>query len=201
MRGPLLHVLALLSVLAVPAAAFALVLTLPRAPAAERIASDALGKVRKTSLVRSVETLPGQVLRASCRTLGHRRSLVTFSNGVRLRLENGHVTLLHPRRLPPQLRRSLDVEVALAGCPTTVARLLRRRLDRSVWEKGPTFLRLRTRGDLYVIRLSGARPLLELELSRTTLEAVGIVLRAGRLTASSRLVAESPRLPRPWKPA
>jgi len=190
-RSPLLHGLALLSVLAVPVGAFALVTTLPRAPAAERITSAALAEIREARSVRSVETLPGQTLRASCLTLSDNRSLIAFSSGVRLRLASGHLILLRPRRLPPQLRRSLYGEVLLAGCPNILSWQLGPRLSRSsFWKRGPAFLHLRTRGDLYVIRLSGRHPLLELELRQTTLEPVGIVLRDGRLSASSRLVLE-----------
>jgi len=193
-RSPLLRGLALLSVLAVPAAAFALVSTLPRAPAAERIASDALTEVREARSVRSVETLPGQTLRASCRTLSYKRSLIAFSNGVRLRLVGWHVVLLRPRRLPPRARRSLIAEAVLAGCPNTVSRMLGSRLFLSFRKRGPAFLRLRARGDdLYVIRLSEKHSFLELELRRATLDPVGIVLRTRGMRASSRLVVGKPR--------
>ena len=194
-RQTLLRALAFLSVLAVPAAAFVLIFTLPRAPAAERIASDALAEVQEARSVRSVETLPRQTLRATCRTLNHKRSLIAFSDGVRLRVVYGHVVVLNPRRLSPRLRRSsIRREAVLAGCSNTILRLLGRRLLRSFQTLDPAFLHLRARGDdLYMIRLRGGHPFIELELRRATLEPVGIVLRDYRLYASSRMVAEKPR--------
>jgi hypothetical protein len=202
-RSPLLQGLALLSVLAVPVAALALVTTLPHAPEAERIASAALAEVREARSVRSVETLPGQTLRASCRTLSDNRSLIAFSNGVRLRIMGGHSILWRLRRLPPQLQRSLYREILLAGCPNIVAWQLGHRLSLSSFRKrGPAFLHLHAHGDdLYSIRLSGSHPLLELELRQAAFDPVGIVLHDGRLGASSRLVVEKPRLSQRGKTA
>lgn len=194
-RRTLLRTLAFLSVLAVPAAALALISTLPRAPATERIASAALAEVREARSVRSVETLPGQTLRASCHTLNYKRSLIAFSNGVRLRLVGWHVVLLRPRRLTQRAQRSLIAEAVLAGCPNTVSRMLGHRLVYSFEKRGPGFLHLHARGDNVYVLLSGRRPFLDLELRKATLEPVGVVLRTRTMRASSHFVAEASRSP------
>jgi hypothetical protein len=200
-RRPFWGVLGLLLVLALPGGAFALVSMLPQPPKAEQIASEALAETVEPYLVRSIEYLPGRTVRASCRTLSARRSLLSFSNGVLADLvtkpTKRFIVPLRPRALSPTLRRFLRDEVALADCPNFVSSLLSRRLDISIWKRGPAFLHLQAYGhDAYAVEFRPRHPELDLILRRGTLEPVGILLRAGRLRASSRLISVVLRSPR-----
>jgi hypothetical protein len=171
----------LLIACAVGAGVFGLAQTLLKPRPALEVAASALGELDPGDFVVSRVRLGGRDFQVRCQPLAHRRALVTVG-GARLLVFNTRVRLAGRAVFGPSKARAI---ADLAGCPLVLGAMLTSQVQRA-FAKGKVVPLLRHGRD-YWIPLTGRRPLVVLEVSRATLEPVGVVFRGRVLRGTSSI--------------
>ena len=181
-----------LGALAVAAASFALISTLPPPSEDERLAVRVLEVLARSGGGGAVLHVGGRAVVASCRRLPGRKRLVMLGDGERLVLQGTQVrshtmgARAVARARPRHAAELLAVKADLAGSHSLYATALRARLARG----GAILGGLASfRGvPAYRIRLGADRPQVELLVARRTLAPLAARYRSRRVTAWSRLL-------------
>jgi hypothetical protein len=171
----------------VGAATFGLSQTLLKPRAELKVAADALGELNSSDYVVSRVHMGGSLFRARCRPLAHRDSLVTLAGGARLLVTRTQVLRSGGALGPSKARAIAD----LAGCPLVLGRLLATRVETAFARGG--FVPLVRHGRYYWIPLTRRKPLVVLEVSRASLEPVGVLFRGRILRGVASIREIQPR--------
>ena len=197
---------ALLGLLGVAAASFALISTLPGPTHGERLGVDVVRSLQSSRGRGAVIHLGRTVLVASCRPLSGSRRAISLSNGERLLLagtrlrETASPRRSSARRLAgrraaahassPALLELAAMKAGLAGSYAFYSAALKTRLMRGkeVFAGRTTF-----RGvPAFRIRLGADRPQVELVVDRRTLSPLAVTYRSRRASGWSRLLPAPP---------
>lgn len=185
------------AVLAIAASAYAVVSTLPAPRAGDRIAVRVLELLERTRGTGATMTVGGRELSVRCSRLPARRHLLRLSDGTRLVLSGTRVRRLVPRRSLAGLRavdpETVAAEAALAGSHAFYATQVAARL-----RHGSPHVRRTSVGSraAYRIRLSHARPHVDLYVDRATLRPLAATYRSRTLTGRSVLAGSVAGRPR-----
>jgi hypothetical protein len=162
---------------------------LPRPSVADHLALKVLSRLEQTRIAGSVIHFHGATVRARCVALPHHRELVSLGDDLRILVRATHVRALTPMRVLTSARRRglLAAEADLAGPRALYVReLIGREATRDV------VVRVIGRSPLtsmYLVRLSGAGPRVNLFVSRRTLRPVAVEYLSRTFSAQATLAA------------
>lgn len=184
------------AVLAIAGSAYAVVSTLPPPRAGDRTAVRVLELLERTRGTGATMTVGGRDLSVRCSPLRSRRHLLRLSDGTRLVLSGTRVSRLAPRRGLAAARtvdpETIAAEAGLAGSHAFYATQLVARLRHGSPLVRPTSVGSRA---AYRIRLSHARPHVDLYVDRATLRPLAATYRSRTLTGRSVLAPSVPGRP------